>query len=67
MLKKSALQICFILAALVSNAQIPDIIPSGEAEPIDITPFNIILYFVLPVLLFIFYLWYRKSKRRNKK
>jgi hypothetical protein len=66
-LKKLSLQICNILAVLIANAQIPDIIPSGEADPIDLTPFNIILYFVLPVLLFIFYLWYRKSKRKNKK
>lgn len=65
MLKKIGLQILFIFVTVVANAQIPDIIPSGEPEPIELTLFNITLYIVVPILLLVFFLWYRKSKRKK--
>jgi hypothetical protein len=67
MLKKTVLQIILLFATVVVNAQIPDIIPSGKAEPIEITPLNIVLYIVSPIVIFIIYIWYRKFKRKNKK
>lgn len=67
MLKKTVLQIIILFSGNVANAQIPYLLPSGETEPLELTPFNIILYMVVPILMFIFYFWYRKSKRKNKK
>jgi membrane protein DedA with SNARE-associated domain len=66
MLKKIVLQIAFLFTAIFAGAQIPDLIPSGETEPIELTPLNIIIYFVLPIVIFLIYFWYRKSKRKNK-
>ena len=66
MLKKTVLQIIFLFATVVISAQIPDLIPSGKAEPIELTPLNIILYIVAPIVIFIIYYWFRKSKRKNK-
>lgn len=56
---------CFI-PVLIANAQVPDLLPSGEPEPIELTPFNIIVYIVFPIIIFIIYFWYRKSKRKQK-
>ncbi len=67
MLKKIVLQITFLFTAIIASAQIPDIIPSGEAEPIVLTPLNIILYIVSPIIIFIIFFWYRKSRRKNNK
>ncbi len=66
MSKKTVLQITFLFTAIVAHAQIPDFLPSGDTEPLELTTFNIVLYIVIPVALFIFYLWYRKSKRKKK-
>ena len=65
MLKKSVLQTIFLFTVMAASAQIPDLIPSGKAEPIELTPLNIILYIVAPIAIFIIYFWYRKSKSKN--
>ena len=49
----------------ISLAQQPDLLPSAQTDPIQLTPFNIVLYFLMPVAIFIIYLWYRKSKRKK--
>ena len=66
MFKKTLLQIILVFTAIVASAQIPDLLPSGDTEPIELTPLNIVIYFVLPIIIFIIYFWYRKSKRKNK-
>jgi uncharacterized protein YacL len=66
MLKKTLLQIILVFTAIVASAQIPDLLPTGETEPIELTTLNIVIYFVLPIVIFIIYFWYRKSKRENK-
>ncbi len=65
MLKKLVLHTTFLFLVINAGAQIPDLIPSGETEPLELTPFNIILYFVVPLILLVFFLWYRKSKRKK--
>lgn len=66
MLKKTILHITFIFSSIIAGAQIPDLIPSGETEPLELTLFNIILYIVIPIAMLLFYIWYRKSKRKGK-
>jgi hypothetical protein len=65
MYKNIVLLIVLILAVLYSGAQQPEFIPR-QSEPIEFTPFNIILYIVLPVLLIAVFFWYRKSKSKKK-
>lgn len=50
---------------IVSQAQKPFLIPSGDPEPVEFTPLNIILYIVIPIFLLIAYIFYRKSKRKK--
>jgi uncharacterized BrkB/YihY/UPF0761 family membrane protein len=50
----------------IVRAQQPDLLPPVQTDPIELTPQNIIIYFILPVVIFIIYFWYRKSKRKNK-
>jgi hypothetical protein len=49
----------------IVRAQQPDLLPPQHTDPIELTPFNIILYFVMPVLIFVIYYLYRKSKRKK--
>lgn len=64
---KSKLFFTAILTFLfgIVRAQQPDLLPPVKTEPIELTPFNIILYIVMPVLIFLIYFWYRKSKRKK--
>ena len=68
-MKQMARKILFLISiisfSLVLFAQAPTGIPRGEQEAVDFDLFNIILLIVLPVLLIIFYFWYRS--RKNKK
>lgn len=49
----------------IARAQQPDLLPPAQTDPIVLTPFNIILYFVVPVVIFVIYYLYRKSKKKN--
>jgi hypothetical protein len=49
----------------IARAQQPDLLPPVQTDPIELTPFNIILYFVMPVVIFVIYYLYRKSKRKK--
>ena len=49
----------------ITRAQQPDLLPPAQTEPFELTPFNIILYFVMPVVIFVIYYLYRKSKRKK--
>jgi hypothetical protein len=64
---KSKIIITAILTFLfgIARAQQPDLLPPVQTDPIELTPFNIILYFVMPVLIFVIYFLYRKSKRKK--
>ena len=48
-------------------AQIPGGLPKPETEPLDLNLFNIVLYFVLPVLLLVYYIFYKRSKAKKQK
>ena len=47
-------------------AQQPEFYPPTGQEPPELTLFNIILYFVMPILVLVFYLVWRKSKKKKK-
>jgi len=47
------------------HAQIPDGLFGADPDPAEWNTFNVFLLIVLPLVLVIFYLWYRK--RKNKK
>ena len=71
MIKKILMKSKILITAIstflfgIVRAQQPDLLPPVETEPIELTPFNIILYFVMPVLIFLIYFLYRKSKRKK--
>lgn len=67
MLRKTTLLFYFMLIWNIICAQAPDIIPYGESEPIEFTVTNIIVYIVLPVLIVIGYLYYRKKQREKER
>ncbi len=46
------------------QAQTPTHYPTGT-DPVDFTPVNIIVYIVVPVLLVLIYLWYRRYIHRK--
>ena len=64
---KSKIIITALLTFLfgIARAQQPDLLPPAQTEPFELTPFNITLYFVMPVVIFVIYLWYRKSKSKK--
>lgn len=47
------------------QAQAPDFVPYGDPEPVEWTLFNIILLIVIPILIFIAFIFIKKN--RNKK
>ncbi|TNF43861.1 MAG: hypothetical protein EP310_04015 [Bacteroidetes bacterium] len=62
---KIVLTVIAILKFTFVKAQQPDLLPPAQTEPLELTPFNIILYFVMPVIIFIIFFWYRKSKKKK--
>ena len=66
MMKRIILSFIASIPVLIANAQIPDLLPPTDTEPLELTPFNIIIYIILPVIIFVIYFWYRKSKRKKK-
>lgn len=66
-MKRKFLTSLFLLFAMVAAmAQTPDMYPPPVPEPVDLTLFNIILYFVIPVAMIVFYIYYRRSKRKKR-
>ncbi|MEZ5107050.1 MAG: hypothetical protein R2757_21270 [Draconibacterium sp.] len=67
--RKLKWSLLFILIGNLAIAQAPDVVPYGEPEPLELTLFNIILYIVVPVLLFttLIVLRLRQRKKENKK
>ena len=67
-MKRKLLTSLFLLLTFVAAmAQTPEMYPPPVPEPVDLTLFNIILYFVIPVALIVFYILYRRSKRKKQK
>jgi hypothetical protein len=64
---KSKIILVLNLSLLFGNAlaQQPDLLPPVQTDPVELTPLNIILYFVMPVVIFIIHYLYRKSKKKN--
>ncbi len=54
------------LFLLKTHAQTPSNYPSPVPEPVNINPTNIIIYFILPVILVVAYIWIRKSARKKR-
>lgn len=67
MLRRLPISWILILFWSTVQAQAPSGIPYGETEPIEFTPFNIILYFVIPFILIVFYFVYRRKQKKKQK
>ncbi|MGC9343724.1 MAG: hypothetical protein ACP5E3_13555 [Bacteroidales bacterium] len=69
-LKAYTLKIGVIVLFLFSSsgliAQAPTHYPTGN-DPVELTPFNIFIYIVVPVLFVIIYLWWRRIKIKERK
>jgi hypothetical protein len=66
-LLKSVIKHCALLVGtpLISVAQIPQDIPN-QSEPVDFTSgWNILIYIVLPILMGIYYYFWRKKQRKK--
>ncbi|MCF8225328.1 MAG: hypothetical protein K9J30_05575 [Bacteroidales bacterium] len=57
-----------LLAIQLTNilAQGPTGIPRKQSEPLPLTLPNILFFFVLPLGLLVFYIWWLKKKRRER-
>ncbi len=49
-----------------ASAQTPQNYPSPDPKPVPFTPFNIIFYILIPILIIIVFLWIRRSSKKNK-
>lgn len=47
-------------------AQGPSSIDTSEPDPLPFTLPNILIFIVAPVLLFVFYIWWLKKKRKER-
>jgi len=47
------------------TAQVPTHYPTSD-EPVKLNLVNIIIYFVIPLLLLVFYIYWLRSKRKKK-
>lgn len=64
---KKLLTISFFLLALIfARAQTPDFYPPVDPEPVQFDLFNIVLYIILPIVLVVGYLLYRRYKKKKK-
>ncbi len=66
-MKKKILGLVFSILPVFSFAQTPDMYPPPEPEPVEITPLNIVLFVVLPILLVIVFVLYRRWARKKHK
>lgn len=64
MIKKAAIFTFLLLVTAVVMAQVPSGIPSGTPEPLELTLTNIIVFIVLPVIIVILYIYWRRKKRK---
>ena len=50
-----------------SYAQTPTHLPKTGIKPVEINFINILVYFIIPLLLAVFYIWYRRSLKGKLK
>lgn len=65
MRSKIIITVILTLSFGITRAQQPDLLPPAQTDPIELTPFNIIVYFIMPAAIFVTYYLYRKSKKKN--
>lgn len=66
MKKKLFILIVAFFSIISGKAQAPGNIPYGEPKQLALTPFNIIVYFVVPVLLFVALILIRRKRKKDK-
>ncbi len=67
-MKKLFATIGFLILMANAIAQTPEMYPPPDPEPVEITPLNIVLFVVMPiVLVIIFVLYMRWVKKRRRK
>ncbi|WP_319481071.1 hypothetical protein [uncultured Draconibacterium sp.] len=64
MIKKASIFTLLLFVAALAMAQAPSGIPTGKAEPLELNLTNIIVFIVLPVLIIILYIYWRRKKRK---
>lgn len=64
--RKIKYSIISILLAVKTFAQSPDFYPPTVPEQIEITPFNVVLYVIIPLLIILAYYLYRNSQKKKR-
>ncbi|QIA08500.1 adenylosuccinate synthetase [Draconibacterium halophilum] len=64
MIKKASIFTFLLFVVTLAIAQAPSGIPTGKAEPLEMNLPNIIFFIVLPILLLIFYIIWRRKRRK---
>ena len=64
MFKKSSIFTFLLFVSAMVMAQAPSGIPSGQPEPLELNLTNIIVFIVLPVIILILYIYWRRNKRK---
>jgi len=67
MKKKLFILIVAFFSMIAGKAQAPGNVPYGEPKQLELTPFNIVVFIVVPVLLFIALILIRRKKKNDKK
>jgi heme/copper-type cytochrome/quinol oxidase subunit 2 len=65
LIKRISVFLLFFTLPGAMYGQLPTHYPTGD-EPVEITLVNILIFFVTPVLLLIFYLYWRKSRKKKR-
>ena len=66
MYNKIRISIIIIFFTADSSAQSPEFYPPTVPEQVEITPFNVILYLVVPLLIILAYFLYKKSQNKKR-
>ncbi len=64
MLKRAGIFLLLLFVSVLAKAQAPSGIPTGKPEPFELNLANIIVFIVLPVLIVILYIYWRRKKRK---
>lgn len=64
--RKIKFSVILILLVVKSLAQSPDFYPPTVPEQIEITPFNVVLYLIVPLLIILAYFLYRNSQKKKQ-
>jgi heme/copper-type cytochrome/quinol oxidase subunit 2 len=60
--------LAFLASSLHSiTAQTPTHVPGPGGEPVVFNLTNIIVFIIVPVALFVFYIWWERSKARERR